>query len=128
MFNSTKLRQVVGVDRAGSFSGASKVLNISQSTLTKAVADVEVVLGFTLFVRTAKGVSATPEGREFLNRAARIVSDFEMLIDDARANRDSSDQKLRVGVSPATLEGLFNRPVARLLQFYSWQAARIVTG
>jgi LysR family transcriptional regulator of abg operon len=116
MFSSTKLRQVVGVDRAGSFSKASDALNISQSTLTKAVADVEVVLGYTLFLRSARGVSATPEGREFLTRAARIVADFDLLIEDARFNRQSSDQKLRVGVSPATLEGFFNRPVALLLK------------
>ena len=115
MFNSTKLRQVVGVDKAGSFSRASASLNISQSTLTKAVADVEVVLGYALFPRNARGVVATPEGREFLNRAARIVADFDLLVEDAKSNRYASDKKLRVGISPATLEGFFNRPAAALL-------------
>ena len=107
MFSSTKLRQVVGVDRAGSFSGASKSLHVSQSTLTKAVADVETSLGYALFFRTARGVVATPEGREFLNRAARIVADFDLLIEDTKSQRQNANQRLRVGISPATIEGLF---------------------
>ena len=92
MFNSTKLRQIVAIDRAGSLSAASKVLYVSQSTLTKAVADVEQDLGLAIFHRTARGVSATPEGRKFLNRAERIVADFEMLVEDTRAQKEQIDR------------------------------------
>ena len=49
MFSSAKLRQIVAIDRAGSFSAAARVLNVSQSTLTKAVADIETDLGLALF-------------------------------------------------------------------------------
>lgn len=116
LFTSAKLRQVVGIDRAGSFSTAARTMNISQSTLTKAVADVEQDLGFALFLRTARGVVATTEGREFLNRAERIVADFDMLIEDARAQRAATDVFLRIGVSPASQAGLLNRIMAQLLK------------
>ena len=116
MFNSTKLRQIVSIDRAGSLSAASKVLYVSQSTLTKAVADVEQDLGLAIFHRTARGVSATPEGRKFLNRAERIVADFEMLVEDTRAQKEQIDQLLRIGISPASQEGLYNRAIAHLLK------------
>lgn len=116
MFTSTKLKQVVGIDRAGSFSAAAKTMHISQSTLTKAVADVESELGFSLFLRTARGVVATPEGRAFINRAARIVADLDMLIEDAKARRSENHLMLRVGISPASQEGLFNRVIATLLK------------
>lgn len=116
MFSSAKLRQIVAIDRAGSFSAAARVLNVSQSTLTKAVADVETDLGLALFVRTARGVVATPEGREFINRAARIVSDFELLFEDAKTRRSQGDTVLRLGASPASQEGLYNRIIAKLLK------------
>lgn len=116
MFTSTKLRQIVAIDRAGSLSAASQVLNISQSTLTKAVADVEQDLGLAIFHRTARGVTATPEGREFLNRAERIVADFEMLVEDTRSQKEQIDQFLRIGISPASQEGLYNRAIAHLLK------------
>lgn len=115
MFTSTKLRQIVVIDRAGSLSMAAQVMNISQSTLTKAVADIEKDLGYALFVRTARGVVATTEGREFLNRAERIVADFDMLIEDAKTHKAAGETLLRIGVSPASQEGLYNRIVARLL-------------
>ena len=116
MFTSTKLKQVVGIDRAGSVSAAARNLNVSQSTLTKAMADVEDDLGFAIFFRTAKGVVATPEGREFLSRAERIVADFEMLVDDARASKTEGEMNLRIGIAPASQEGLYNRVITKLLQ------------
>ena len=116
MFTSTKLRQIVAIDRAGSLSAASTVLNVSQSTLTKAVADVEQDLGLAIFHRTARGVSATPEGREFLNRAERIVADFDMLVEDTRSQKEQIERFLRVGISPASQEGLYNRAIAHLLK------------
>jgi DNA-binding transcriptional LysR family regulator len=116
MFTSTKLRQIVAIDRAGSLSAATKVLNVSQSTLTKAVTDVEQDLGLAIFHRTARGVSATPEGREFLNRAERIVTDFDMLVEDTRSQKEQIDQFLRVSISPASQEGLYNRAIAHLLK------------
>ena len=116
MFSSTKLRQIVAVDRAGSMSAASQQLNVSQSTLTKAVADVEQDLGLSLFHRTAKGVIATPEGREFLDRAERIVADFDLLVEDTKAQKKDADQFLRIGFSPAWQEGLYNRAVAHVVR------------
>ena len=116
MFSANKLRQIVVIDRLGSMSAAAQALNVSQPTLTKAVADIEQGLGFGLFIRTARGVTATPEGRAFLDRAGRIVADFEMLLEDARANRTESDLILRIGAAPAALEGLHNLTVAKLLR------------
>lgn len=116
VFTSTKLRQVVGIDRAGSLSAASRQMNISQSTLTKALADVENDLGMALFLRTARGVVATREGREFLARAERIVADFDMLIEDAKSQRSDGEMVLRLGIAPASQEGLYNHAISQLLR------------
>ncbi|NRA31047.1 MAG: LysR family transcriptional regulator [Parvularculaceae bacterium] len=115
MFTSTKLRQIVGIDKAGSLSAAAKTLNVSQSTLTKAVADVEVDLGMAIFIRTSRGVTATAAGREFLNRAERIVSDFDMLVEDTKLGRSLVDRSLRIAVAPAFQEGLYNQIAAQLI-------------
>lgn len=113
--NQNKLRYVVAVDREGSISGAAKGLRITQSAVTKAVAEVEDDLGFALFDRRARGVVATVAGREFIDRAARILADMEQLISDARTGRDSRDRVLRVGIAPPSLEGLMNRAVRHLV-------------
>lgn len=109
--NFTKLKYVVAVDRAQSVSVAAKTLNISQSAVTKAVADIETELGLTLFDRRARGVDTTPDGRAFIDRAARILSDVETLGADMTAARQKREALLRVAVTPASLEGLMNRAV-----------------
>ena len=56
-------------------TAAAKAMHVTQSAVTKAGADVEDDLGFTLFDRRARGVVVTAAGRDFIDRAARIVSE-----------------------------------------------------
>lgn len=114
--NINKLKHVVAVDRAGTMSGAAVALNITQSTVTKSVADVENELGYLVFDRRARGVVATDEGREFISRASRIIADLDLLVADARAQHKARDAIFRIGVCPASLEGLVNRAVRRLIE------------
>lgn len=113
--NFTKLRYIAAVDREASITAAAQRLNISQSAVTKAVADVESDLGLALFDRRAGGVTATPAGRVFIDRAARILSDIDQLGADMRAGRRTRDLLLRVAVMPPSVEGLMNRAVVSLL-------------
>ena len=109
MFTLTKLRHLIAVDRAGSITAAAKALNITQSSVTKSVAEIERGVGYALFDRKACGVVATDDGREFINRAARIVSDMELLMTDAEAGQKSREAVFRIGVCPPSIEGLLNR-------------------
>ena len=97
----TRLKHVVEVDRNGSITAAANALNTTQSTVTKSVAAMEQELGFSLFVRKARGVVATEKGQEFLTRASRVLSDFEQLVTDVRAQQEEANTLLRIGVSPA---------------------------
>ncbi len=113
--NANKLGQVVAVDRFGSFTAAARAVHITQSALTKTVAELESQIGFALFERHAKGVYATPQGRAFLDRAARIVADVQQLAADTRAGRQLSDSRLRVGVCPPPLVSLVNTALPKML-------------
>ena len=113
--NLSKLRYVLAVDRAGAISAAARDLHITQSAVTKAVADIEADLGFAVFERRARGVVATAAGRTFIDRAARILSDMDQLVSDARSGRETRDRVLRIGIAPPSLEGLMNRAVRHLV-------------
>ncbi|WP_430396058.1 LysR family transcriptional regulator [Ferrovibrio sp.] len=114
--NLNHLRHVVMVYRMGSFTAAASELNVSQSSVTKSVAWVEQALGYALFDRRARGVSVTEAGRNFIDRAARIVSDMDRLAADTAAGRGERSAILRVGVAPPSLEGLLNRAIRMLLR------------
>lgn len=114
--NLNHLRHVVMVYRMGSFTAAAAEMNVSQSSVTKSVAWVEQELGFALFDRRARGVSVTEAGREFIERALRVVSDMDRLAADTARQRGERGAILRIGVAPPSLEGLLNRAIRLLMR------------
>jgi DNA-binding transcriptional LysR family regulator len=114
--NLNQLRHVVMVYRMGSFTAAAAELNVSQSSVTKSVAWVEQDLGYALFDRRARGVSVTEAGRDFIDRALRIVSDMDRLAADTATGRAERSAILRIGVAPPSVEGLLNRAIRALLR------------
>lgn len=112
---TTKLKHVVAVDQHESITAAARSLNVTQSTVSRSLADIEREVGYALFDRRARCVVPTERGRTFINRAARIISDLDQLMDDARNSRESGETLIRVGVSPASMQGLINKAVKRLI-------------
>jgi LysR family transcriptional regulator, carnitine catabolism transcriptional activator len=58
--------------RTGSFSEAARQLGVSQPALSRAVQQMEEVVGGRLFDRTTRSVVLTPTGRELLPIAAPL--------------------------------------------------------
>ncbi|MEM6415326.1 MAG: LysR family transcriptional regulator [Pseudomonadota bacterium] len=113
--NLVKLRHTVAVDRSGSISAAADLVHISQSTITKSVAEVEEELGYKLFDRHARGVTTTSVGREFLDRAERIIADFDQLMNEAKAGDRIEDRVFRIGISPPAMQGFLTNAIANVV-------------
>lgn len=64
------LRTFVTVHRAGSFTRAAALLGLSQPAVTSQIRTLERQLGRPLFLRQARGVTATTIGDELAHRAA----------------------------------------------------------
>lgn len=77
--NVQELRYVVAVAQAGSINKAALNLYVSQSTLSRAVQEVEAQIGISLFQRTNKGAIPTHDGLEFIERARRLLLAFDQL-------------------------------------------------
>ena len=110
-----RLIYVVAAARQGSFTLAAERVGITQSAITKSIADLERDLGFLIFNRTARGIVLTEEGRSFVERAARLLDDANELLRGRSASRDPYGGILRVGVCPASLEWQLIEPVTLLL-------------
>ncbi|WP_425409790.1 LysR family transcriptional regulator [Hyphococcus sp.] len=116
---AAKLKHIIAVDHAGSITAAARALGVTQSTVSRSLADVEAEIGYGLFDRRARDVVATDRGRDFINRAARIISDLDQLSEDARLGREAGETLVRVGVSPASMQGLVNKAAVTLMQRHS---------
>lgn len=71
------LQTFVAVVEAGSFSVAAGRLGRAKSAVSRHVAELEAHLGAQLLNRTTRRLSLTEAGREFFERAQRILADLE---------------------------------------------------
>jgi aminoethylphosphonate catabolism LysR family transcriptional regulator len=93
----TQLRSFHAVARAGGFTGAARLLHISQPTVTTQVRFLEEAYGVELFYRRGHKVSLTPLGEQLFEMAQRI---FALEGDATHLLEDSGELKsgqLRVG-------------------------------
>lgn len=107
--NILHLKYAVEVAKTQSISKAAENLYMGQPNLSRAIKELEESLGITIFRRTSKGITTTPDGDEFLRRARRIVEQIEEVEKIYRTER-SHKQFFSVCVPRA---GYFSHAVTR---------------
>lgn len=111
-----RLKAVVAVSRNGSFTAAAEAIGVTQPAITKSIADLEAEVGYAIFHRTSRGALLTERGRDFIERAARILEDVNDLFRGERGTEDAFAGVLRIGVCPASLEWRLVEPLAELIR------------
>lgn len=92
-----QLRYFVKVAELNSFSEASKQLNITQSTLSQQVKQLENELGVDLLMRDSHHVSLTDVGEAFLPQARKTLFDATTCIDRIRDIQQLGSGELNIG-------------------------------
>ncbi len=95
-----QIRYFTAVAEFGSFRQAAFRLNITQPTLSNQIAAMEKTLGVQLFERTRKGIKATPQGRELLFSAGRILEEAQGFATQASLLAGGGMGTYRLGVTP----------------------------
>ncbi|RQQ10867.1 LysR family transcriptional regulator [Burkholderia stagnalis] len=96
-FDLDQLRTFAAVADAGSLTAAAPRLHLSQSTVSEQVRKLEARAGVPLFVRSKRGVEATPAGNRLLHHARRIVALNEAAFDELRGQAIKGE--LRVAIT-----------------------------
>jgi LysR family hydrogen peroxide-inducible transcriptional activator len=91
---------------------------VTQSTLSASIKELENVLEATLVDRTKRNVVLTPLGLETVERARKIIVDFEELASAARAARQPLCGTLRMGAIPTISPFLLPRVLPDLRRAY----------
>ena len=76
-----QLQYAVTIANCGSINEAAKQLYISQPSLSYVIKELEKELHVTLFLRTNRGISVTPDGDEFLGYARQILEQYLLMED-----------------------------------------------
>jgi DNA-binding transcriptional LysR family regulator len=103
------LRAFVEVVRQGGFSQAAKTLNATQSTVSKAVKQLEEELGERLLDRDTSGVRLTGAGEIVLRHANTVLANCDDLIRELNELRWLKKGTLRLGI-PAFSAGALIAP------------------
>ncbi|GJD66514.1 HTH-type transcriptional regulator PgrR [Methylobacterium frigidaeris] len=106
-FNHAAMEQI-GLDRLtgiiafarsaslGSYTAAARSLGISPSAVSKSVQRLEERLGLSLFTRTTRSLTLTPEGRDLHERALRLLREAEEIEQAAVAARSEPAGTVKV--------------------------------
>ena len=108
------LRLLIELQRGGSLRGAAVVLNLTQPALSKALGEVEAAFGFALFVRSARGLTPTPQGTMVIRGAALLLEQLAHVRAEAAA--EPATTLLRIGAPPFVAQGYLPDILSRLVR------------
>jgi DNA-binding transcriptional LysR family regulator len=97
------LTYLTALARERHFGRAAEVCGISQPALSAAIRQIEGELGVRVVERSRRFIGFTPEGQLVLDRAQRLVHDFESLRQDISVLKRALAGRLRIGAIPAAL-------------------------
>ena len=95
-----QLQYFAAVAEYGSFRQAAFRLGITQPTLSNQIAIMEKALKIHLFERTRKGINVTPQGRELLLSARRVLEEAQGFISQSAILSGGGIGTFRLGVTP----------------------------
>lgn len=95
-----ELRIFTEIARTGGVRATAASLNLSQSSVTKALLRLETAFGVQLFTRTNRGLLLTEAGRRLLPGAQGTVANVERTERLAAELRNERAENLRVAIAP----------------------------
>jgi LysR family hydrogen peroxide-inducible transcriptional activator len=109
-----QLQYLVALHEHGHFGRAADASNVSQSTLSAGIRELESLLGVTLVERSRRVVRFTPLGNAVVAKAHRLLREAEELADLVQASGKPLAGELRMSVIPTIAPFLLPRILPRL--------------
>jgi LysR family transcriptional regulator, nitrogen assimilation regulatory protein len=107
-----QLEYFVSVADLGSFSRASRLLDVAQPAISRQVRALEVELRQTLLLRNGRGAVPTEAGRRLLAHARSILQQVERARAEVDGMKDAAVGHVTIGLPP-TLARLHTAPLVR---------------
>jgi LysR family transcriptional regulator of abg operon len=123
----SQLRNLIAVVDAGAVRQAAKNLNLSQSSVTKSIQQLEERLGVELLHRGAHGVAPTAAGKALVARARAVEAELRHARNEVEAIQGAGFGEIRISASPTVAMGLLPRAVVAFqrtrprVSFHIWE-------
>jgi len=122
------LRIISAIADKGSLLKAAAVLGLTQPTLTRALHEIEAIVGASLFERHVRGAIATPVGERLVLTAQRVLAEIKDCERGIDGGLGEDHAVVAIGALPSAAVGVLPGAIA-LLQAHAPKAlVRIVQG
>ncbi len=102
------IRYFVAATKYGSLRGAAKALGVQESTVSRAIRDLEDSLGASLLQRHVSGVSQTVAGSHFLVRAIMILQQLTDSVEDVATIGRGKSGHIKIGIFSSAASGFLS--------------------
>ncbi len=111
-----------------SFGGAAEALAITQPAVSKAIAELEDILGVVLFERSRRGVFLTGYGEAFQRYAGASLTALRQGVDSVSQAQARGGHTLAIGALPTSANRIMPQAVLRAKAEGLGATVRIITG
>jgi len=112
------LRLLLALDEWGSMAKAAAHLHLTQSAVSKAIAELEHTFGVRLYDRTPQGVEPTPYGRALLKGGTAVFDELRHSVNAIEYLADPTSGELRIGCTEPMAWGIVPIIINRLVRQY----------
>jgi DNA-binding transcriptional LysR family regulator len=120
------LNILLAVAKERSMSKAAAQLGLAQPAVSKAVADMEYILGAPLFDRGPRGVEPTLYGRALIDRSVVIFDELRQSVKDVESLLDPSVGDVRVGSAGPLAAGVVPAVIDTLMRRYPRASIHVI--
>ncbi|MCE4069515.1 MULTISPECIES: LysR family transcriptional regulator [Pseudomonas] len=113
-----QLRALRTIAESGSLQEASRLLEVTQPSLSKAVKELEGELGVPLLVRSNRGVTVTAYGERLVSMARLVTEEVRRARDEIDTLKGEAAGRVAIGVSPVTPSRAFANCFKRYRELY----------
>lgn len=113
---------------AGTMGKAASRLNMSQPAVSKAIAELERVLGVRLVDRGRRGITPTPFGLALKKHSVAIFNDLRQSVQEIDFLSDPTSGELRVGTTDPIAVALVSPCIDRLSREYRRMHFHVIAG
>jgi len=121
------LRTIVAIADQHTEAAAATQLGLSQPSVTRALRELETLIGATLFQRTTRGMVPTPAGEIMIRRAKLLFVELSEAVNDVAALNGEVNARIVIG-SLALASALVVRAVTELKRSYPKLSITILEG
>jgi len=108
------LQLIVALDQFRHIGRTAEFLAVSQPAVSRMLAEVENLLGVTLFDRSTRGTDPTPGGQSVIRFARSVLAEYERTRDEIVAEASGAAGRTRVGAMVVAMPLLLARAVSEL--------------